>query len=287
MFYETRVDRGDDGMLRLRTPYNPALVAALKAAVPTSERKWNRFDKVWEVHPRHARTLEQLVRRHLGEELQIPKEYTVERQPSKMSIDLHYLGACRDRGGGESAAYGWDGRDWRYVISESVLRSWFGAPASPDDAVSLYAVLGVRQGVGADVLRKAYRRIAFQWHPDRCKEPDAKEQFQAVQHAYEVLSDPVQRAKYDAGLALAATVTDSGRPVARTRGYRAPLRTGRLEVMALEMGDKVIVHDILDWQDIQDAQGRTLYAEWDTRMQEVVELWVCARHDPHVRVCEV
>jgi DnaJ-class molecular chaperone len=46
--------------------------------------------------------------------------------------------------------------------------------------------------------------MAMQWHPDRCREPDARRQFDAIKHAYDVLS--TKRAKYDAGLALQASL---------------------------------------------------------------------------------
>lgn len=62
-----------------------------------------------------------------------------------------------------------------------------------------YEVLGVMQNATNDELKKAYRKMALQWHPD--KNPDqleeAKVQFQLVQAAYETLSDPQERAFYD------------------------------------------------------------------------------------------
>ncbi|XP_047472307.1 dnaJ homolog subfamily C member 21-like isoform X2 [Penaeus chinensis] len=62
-----------------------------------------------------------------------------------------------------------------------------------------YEVLGVSQRATDDELKKAYRKMALQWHPD--KNPDrleeAKSQFQIIQAAYETLSDPQERAFYD------------------------------------------------------------------------------------------
>ena len=61
-----------------------------------------------------------------------------------------------------------------------------------------YDVLEVERGAGDDALKKAYRRLAMKYHPDR--NPDdarAEESFKEAKEAYEVLSDPRKRAAYD------------------------------------------------------------------------------------------
>ena len=62
-----------------------------------------------------------------------------------------------------------------------------------------YAVLGVDRDADADTIKKAYRRLARQYHPDVNSEPGAAERFKEVSHAYEVLSDPEKRRIYDLG----------------------------------------------------------------------------------------
>jgi molecular chaperone DnaJ len=62
-----------------------------------------------------------------------------------------------------------------------------------------YAVLGVDRAAGADTIKKAYRRLARQYHPDVNSEPGAAERFKEVSQAYEVLSDPEKRRIYDLG----------------------------------------------------------------------------------------
>lgn len=61
-----------------------------------------------------------------------------------------------------------------------------------------YKVLGVARGATADEIRKAYRDLARQHHPDRNPDnPAAKRKFQEVQRAFEVLNDPKKRDQYD------------------------------------------------------------------------------------------
>ncbi|WP_026370744.1 molecular chaperone DnaJ [Kallotenue papyrolyticum] len=60
-----------------------------------------------------------------------------------------------------------------------------------------YEVLGVARTATAEEIKRAYRRLARQYHPDLNKEPDAEAKFKEINEAYEVLSDADKRAMYD------------------------------------------------------------------------------------------
>ncbi|MBT8496190.1 MAG: DnaJ domain-containing protein, partial [Deltaproteobacteria bacterium] len=61
-----------------------------------------------------------------------------------------------------------------------------------------YEVLGVARDAGDSEIKRAYRKLAMEHHPDRNPDdPEAEEKFKEASNAYKVLSDPEQRARYD------------------------------------------------------------------------------------------
>jgi len=65
------------------------------------------------------------------------------------------------------------------------------------DGKDYYEILGVPRNASKEEIKKAYRRLALQYHPDRNKSPDAEEKFKEISEAYAVLSDDEKRRLYD------------------------------------------------------------------------------------------
>ncbi len=60
-----------------------------------------------------------------------------------------------------------------------------------------YDILGISKSASIDEIKKAYRKLALEWHPDRNKTAGANEKFKEINEAYAVLSDPKKKETYD------------------------------------------------------------------------------------------
>lgn len=91
-----------------------------------------------------------------------------------------------------------------------------------------YETLGIGRGATADEIRRAYRKLARTYHPDMNKDPAAEGTFKDIAEAYDVLSDPTTRKKYDAFGHQFRSVPDDVDPdrVRRTRAGGGRSRPG-------------------------------------------------------------
>ena len=282
---------GFDGMsLVLQTPYNPGLVAQLKALIPYNDRRWEPDGKVWLVKPVHGPVLQKLIDQFFSEIVALPEDQLVQPKQEMRIFKVLYIGVTKDRGDAERSAFGLVDGEWSVLFPESVLRSWFEVdPVAPIQGETLYSVLGARKTSSERKLKSAFRRTARQWHPDVCSEPNANEIFQQINKAYQILSSPEKRARYDAGLALeeswkaqmtvqsdkSQNLMDQFSAVsAVSAGYRSPLRCGWIMVKGLQALGRFEVEEILDWQDIADEQGRVLVSSWAYGDKEPTERWI-------------
>lgn len=263
----------DSGGIAITCPYDPDFVYELKRYIPATDRRFRPSDKAWLVTTRHAKTLQDICMRVFNELPLIPQAATTIPTITQRIIDVRYIGVTKDRGADERSAYGYFKGGWNVLFPETVLRAWFDAPANPDEQPTLYAILNVKRDATTDEIKSGYRRMALQWHPDRCKEPNAQEQFLAIQHAYDVLTK--SRDRYDAGLALEASLKNTPKADSRysVAGYRTPLRCGLIMCEGIEQMGIFQVSKIFAWQDVVDAHGRTLVVSWKKGEDMFEEVW--------------
>jgi hypothetical protein len=291
-----------NGALSIKTPYSAEFVSQLKQIVPQADRQYTGpAEKTWIVDAKHGQAVQKLIYSIWGQYVKLPP------MPQAAKLVNHqlwceYIGACKLRQDGSTSAYGNDGKGWNIVLPEKVLKVWFGewvedeggassqAQAQPPKPTTLYQALLITQAATATDIKAAYRRMARLVHPDVNKEPNAHEQFLSVQRAYEVLSDDLKRKRYDAGLALEATLKPATvyRPyweddddwipamvaVTSPYGYRSPLRCGVLTVDADMKAGRVVVEKIHSWLDITNELDEVLVTSWNMDTNNYDRRWV-------------
>lgn len=88
-----------------------------------------------------------------------------------------------------------------------------------------YKALGIQSGANEDEIKKAYRKMALKYHPDKNKDPHAEDKFKEIAEAYDVLSDPKKRAVYDQYGEEGEQDSDCLGTLRRTKGSLVPPQT--------------------------------------------------------------
>lgn len=244
------------GDYKVTFPYNPQIVQAIKTYVPASGRRWDNASRSWMIAGQYKAAAEQA----LG--CQLPLIPVGNYRTVTNMLTVYYLGQCKERAPGDVSAMAFlENGSWSAVFSEDVLRAWFEDAGGPDESATLYAILGARQSDDAAEIKTAYHRMAKQWHPDVCKEPHAHDMFLRIREAYDILSNPKLRAKYDAGIQMTANQPNKIANPPST-GYRALLRCGYIMCDGYHSVGRFVVTKILSWDDITDNQGRSMVTSW-------------------------
>ncbi|CAG9862646.1 unnamed protein product [Phyllotreta striolata] len=87
----------------------------------------------------------------------------------------------------------WGAHIWIYHVSIVLCALW-GATAALDNP---YKILGIHKRASQQEIRKAYKQLVKEWHPDKSNDPNAEERFVEIKQAYEIVSDPEKRRRYD------------------------------------------------------------------------------------------
>lgn len=289
----------ENGALVVSTPYIPELVQAIKG-LPHTERRYDPSRKVWLVSTNNGQQIANWIKLYAGEEVPLPlcpgtstggspflgSGVQSNHKVTKI-LQLLYIGACKERENGSVSAYGLVGAEWSAIFPENVLRAWFEGLA-PDElqkgiptkqlTETLYTILAIKQTASPDEIRTAFRRMALHTHPDHNHEPDAAEMFRKVKQAYDTLSNPDKRARYDVGLQIqrkerAKELRDWHKLSKAQLGYRAPLRCGLVMVDGVERLGRMEVAKIYAWEDIV-VNGKTLVTSWPAGAKQPKEEWI-------------
>jgi hypothetical protein len=261
------------GMLVLHSSYNAELVGWVKS-LPQSDRAYKPDEKTWTIDPKHGNALKDAVSRYLGIDVTIPQVAQVSLAEQLATFEVRYLGGARLRGtDGERTATGFSSGEWKLIFPETVMRKWFGEhDAKPGEMPTKYGILGVPATSSGAELKSAYRKMTMIWHPDRNHDPDATDQFRLVQEAYEILSDPGKRQKYDVGLKFQASL--GGQRISNEKVYFSPLRCGIITGLFKPVaGNRFVVQRIDGWKDII-VGGKMLVPTFERGAKTFIEQWV-------------
>ena len=259
-----------DGCYKVKFDYNKTLVDKLKNSIPNMGRNYKGEDRSWIIDAKYEKTLAILFP---GDAVPAPIAFVAAQ--GRYMIDLRYLGQVKDRGNGDHSSLGFTKGAWSVCFSESVLKEWFlGTVERPKlDTSSLYGILNIPNFSGVDEIKTGYRRMAKQWHPDYCHEPDATRIFQQIREAYDILGSE-KKIRYDVGLGFELGLEKPKTALLDNGFYRTPLRCGNVEVEGVNILGRLIVSKIYSWTDIVDVRGRTLVTSWSMDDKVPFESWV-------------
>ena len=103
-----------------------------------------------------------------------------------------------------------------------------------------YEILGVSRDAPTEEIRRAYRREAMQWHPDRNKDPNAPRMMQLINRAWEALGDPEKRAEHDREIAQRARYYEDH------RSQLDPFEEFRESILPWLLERAIDLYDVLD-----------------------------------------
>lgn len=280
----------ENGQYALRCPFDRNLISLLKQLIPAGHRAWDGEMRAWLIDPAAIDKCLEAIECNRYEKPEVPPmpDSQAAATAVRRIFTVDYIGQCKERDGGTITALGSVKGFWSVEFPESILKSFFEDKQSGPvrtDFQTAYQKLCVVESASDNEIKKAYWRLARQWHPDTCSEPEAQDKFIELKEAYDLLALSQSRRKYDAGLYFereANSGSDTYRTTSRSRKhlrflnnhYRAPLRCGLITVEGVQRLGRFQVGEIFDWQDIVDADGRVMSASWDKQSESIKIRWI-------------
>ncbi|MDE2020445.1 MAG: J domain-containing protein [Patescibacteria group bacterium] len=268
----------------VKTPWHPKksklFSAMLRRYILRENANWVPSEKTWIIKAESIETAVEQVEAVFGEKLKIPELKPVETG-QKYSFQLDYLGIPKERPGETGkTSLGLSKGDWRVVFSEAILQAWFEKePGSKEE--TLFSALLVSETATEQEIKSGYRKMSRQWHPDFNRDNELgqdyfTERFRKINEAYLILSDPLKRKKYQAGLYLERS-SNQEKPDYFNRKFDyfiPPLRCGNLTVTGSITVGRLRVSEIFEWSDCVNGQGQVMVSSWDKATQAVRIEWV-------------
>jgi DnaJ-domain-containing protein 1 len=279
----------ENGYYVMRSRYDERLTANVKA-LPKSLRAWDPDKRAWVISPKASELLMSAILRSGYEAPDMPAfEATAAiAEIVQKTLTVEYVGMCKDRGESAITALGSVKGFWSVEFPEAVLKTWFERKTTADNVQTFYQVLCVFESASEQEIKSAHRRLARQWHPDVCSEPEASDKFRELTDAYEILRDPPKRKRYDAGLFFERESKKTPEPnqeINFARGYRiggrfanphfrAPLRCGLITAEGTQKLSRFTVSKIISWDDITDGADRVMTSSWNKFTESIEIKWI-------------
>lgn len=270
--------------LEFYSSFDRNLVDAIKYQIPPNARRWNPAAKCWIVDSQYAMILKNITYDCLGIALDTTgvNFNNLQNTPSTRLIRVEYIGQIKDRGNGDMSAYG-AARDnfdfnlplyWIYVFPESTLKKWFLGDNEKQtvNTATFYTVLAVKPTMPQSEIKTAWRKMLMRYHPDVNSDEDAANMTMRINDAYNILRNPTKRKRYDAGLKLQTSLTNSSQPI-RDSNFTIPVRCGMILATGHDSVGRFIVDEILEWTDIVE-NGRSLVTSWDKTNNSLRSEWL-------------
>lgn len=231
--------------------------------IPPVARSYDPATKTWLIGVSASGILSELLAACFGYTRPLPA-IAADQCSGTATLRADYVANSKSGTGWSSV---WVDGGWNAAVRESELRKWFRQPSTGS---TLFSALGIDETAGTDEIRKAYKRAARQWHPDICREPNAREMFERIKLAHDTLTDPGLRQKYVAGLAFERMAT-SGQ-THQSASFIPILRCGMITAKVRREAGRTVIEEILSWEDITNEEGKRLISSWSG--DSFTQFWV-------------